>query len=384
MLQPGRKGTLSDCGNWLTGVLPHDGKLLGLIHGESACDYEKNQTHKAMAIATSPDEGLSWNVLGPAITGADKAAPAKQTGEGDCTLADGGDNFLYIYCLRASDWKITAARASRGNPGPGQWMKWDGADWKMPALDRAGAPLSGFPGHSAATVARNLMGLLAVDKSLKLSLSADKVNFTPLKAPLVAYETDEWRRPAPDALYSYPSLIGEDGTNSIRARGWLTYAYVPPNEDFTQRYLVMHEISLDWQDSAQDPQVRSALVRHKAADGRLWTTTAPAIEKGPTTFTQEKILGDVMTAAPAAPSEKLEECVRESADVPDYLLTSGACDRGYKRRRSAGFVFRDAMPGTTALYRCAAPRGRYHFASTEENCESLGTNEKRLGFVLVK
>jgi hypothetical protein len=383
VLQPGRKGTLSDCGNWLTGALPLDGKLFGLIHGESGCDYDKNQTHKAMAVATSIDEGLNWTILGAAITGADKAAPAKQTGEGDCTLADGGDTFLYIYCLRASDWKITAARAPRANPAPGQWMKWDGIGWRIPALDRAGAPLPGFPGHSAAYFApRNTMLLLAVDKSLKLSLSADKVNFTQVPAPLVIYETDEWRRPAPDALYAYPSLVGENGTNTIGERGFLTYAYVPPKEDFTQRYLIMHEITLTPHANAQTPHVRTALSRHKAADGRLWTTVAPAIEKGPRTFTHEKTLGDLMTAAPKEPSDKIEECVRESVGTIDYRLAAGTCDSGFRRQRTAGFIYREAQAGTSALYACTAPGGRFRFASTEENCEGLGTNEKRLGYVL--
>ena len=383
VLQPGRKGTLSDCGNWLTGVLPIDGKLVGLIHGESDCDYDKGRTHKAMAIATSADEGLTWTFLGAVITHTDAATAGKMTGEGDCTLADGGDGFLYVYCLRPVDWTITASRAARGNIAPGQWMKWDGAGWRLPALDRAGTPLAGFPGHSAAFFApKKLMLLLAVSKSLKLSFSSDKVDFTQLPAPLVAYETDEWNRPAPDALYAYPSLVGENGTNTIGERGWLTYAYVPPNEDFTQRYLVVHEIALNSHAGAQTPQVRTALARYKAADGRLWTTVAPAIEKGPRTFTHEKTLGDLMTAPPREPSEKIEECVRESADVPDYRLTGGACDAGTKRQRTAGFVYRDAQPGTAALYACAAPRGQFHFASLEENCEGMGTNEKRLGFVL--
>lgn len=383
VLQPGRKGTLSDCGNWLTGALPAGGRLIGLIHGESGCDYAKNQTHKAMAIATSADEGLNWNILGAAITGADAAAPAKQTGEGDCTLADGADTFLYIYCLRAHDWKITAARAPRANPAPGQWMKWDGTGWRIPALDRAGAPLSGFPGHSAAFYTpRNTMLLLAVDKSLKLSLSSDKANFTQIPAPLIIYETDEWNRPAPDALYAYPSLVGENGTNSIGERGWLTYAYVPPNEDFTQRYLVMHEISLVAHDTPQAPQVRSSLSRYKSAAGRLWSTIAPGIEKRPNTFVHEKVLGDVMTAPPAAPSEKLEECVRETSGAMDYRLTNGACEAPFRRQRSAGFVYRDAQPGTLALYSCVARQGLFHFTSTEENCEGLGTSEKRLGFIL--
>ena len=111
VMQPGRKGTLSDCGNWLTGVLPIDGKLVGLVHGESDCDYDKGRTHKAMAIATSADEGLTWTFLGAIITHTDAATAGKMTGEGDCTMADGGDGFLYVYCLRPVDWTITASRA---------------------------------------------------------------------------------------------------------------------------------------------------------------------------------------------------------------------------------------------------------------------------------
>ncbi len=383
VMQPGRKGTLSECGNWITGIVPDGDRLIGLIHGESACDYDKNQTHKAMAIATSADEGLNWNILGAAISSGEKPEPGKLSGEGDCTLADGNDTFLYTYCLRANDWKITAARAPKKNPVPGQWMKWDGSGWRVNALDRAGAPLAGYPGHSAAFYApRNLMLLLAVDKSMKLSFAADKAHFTTLPAPLIIYETDEWRRPAPDALYSYPSLVGENGTNTIGERGWLTYAYVPPNEDFTQRYLVVHEISLTAHSAPQTPQVRVSLSRYKSDAGRLWTTTAPAIEKRPNTFKHETVLGDVMTAPPAAPSEKLEECVGATSGALDYRLTIGACEAPFKRQRTAGFIYRDAQPDTVPLYACAARQGLLHFTSTQENCEGLGTSEKRLGYLL--
>ena len=258
------------------------------------------------------------------------------TGEGDCTLADGGDNFLYIYCLRPSDWKITAARAPRGNIAPGHWMKWDGNGWRIPALDRAGAPLPGFPGHSAAFYTpRKAMLLLAVNKSLKLSLSSDKVNFTPLPAPLIIYDTDEWNRPAPDALYAYPSLVGEHGTNTIGERGWLTYAYVPPNEDFTQRYLIVHEIAIVAHAAPQSPQVRAALSRYKSAAGRLWATVAPAIEKRPNTFTHETLLGDVMTAPPVAPSETnrgmRERGLRHQGLSPDQPRLRGAVQAGAHR-----------------------------------------------------
>ena len=120
VMQPGRKGTLSDCGNWLTGIIPVDGKLVGLVHGESDCDYDKGRTHKAMAIATSADEGLTWNFLGAIITHTDKATAGKMTGEGDCTMADGGDGFLMsTVCARSTGPSPRRARRAatsrRGN-----------------------------------------------------------------------------------------------------------------------------------------------------------------------------------------------------------------------------------------------------------------------------
>jgi hypothetical protein len=157
---------------------------------------------------------------------------------------------------------------------------------------------------------------------------------------------------------------------------------VPPNEDFTQRYLVVHEISLTAHTTPQTPQVRASLSRYKSAAGRLWSTIAPAIEKRPNIFTHEKVLGDVMTAPPAAPSEKLEECVRDTSGALDYRITNGTCETPFKRQRTAGYIYRDAQPEVVALYSCVARQGLFHFTSTEETCEGLGTNEKRLGFVL--
>ena len=128
--------------------------------------------------------------------------------------------------------------------------------------------------------------------------------------------------------------------------------------------------------------MRVALARYKSDAGRLWTTVAPAIEKRPNTFKHESVLGDVMTAPPTAPAERLDECVREATGTMDYRLTIGACEAPFKRQRTAGFIYRDAQPGTAPLYACVARQGLFHFASTQENCEGLGTSEKRLGYVL--
>ena len=146
--------------------------------------------------------------------------------------------------------------------------------------------------------------------------------------------------------------------------------------------LAWREIALVPHAAAQSPQVRVALARYKAADGRSWTTVGPAIEKGPKTFTYEKTLGDLMTAPPAgAPSQRIEECVPALGQAKEYRLAAGACESGWKRARTAGFVFADERPGTAPLYVCVARNGA-RFAATEETCEGLGTRETRLGYLL--
>ena len=111
VLEPGPSGSRSECGRWLTSTMRSGDKVVGLVHQESACDYGRGQTDKSMAIATSTDDGLTWTDLGTVITGQDAPQAGKITGEGDCTMVDGLDGYLYAYCLRNSDWQTIAARA---------------------------------------------------------------------------------------------------------------------------------------------------------------------------------------------------------------------------------------------------------------------------------
>ena len=68
----------------------------------------------------------------------------------------------------------------------------------------------------------------------------------------------------PSDLYAYPSMVAEHGFNNIGRHFFLTYMYIPPGQDFTQRYLVMHEASIAVAPTPQRPQVRTAL-----SDGRV-------------------------------------------------------------------------------------------------------------------
>lgn len=386
VMNPGPKGTASECGAWLNSVWTEGGKLYGLVHNESDCEGGA-QTHKSMSIAVSTDQGLTWTSLGTAIAAGDQPARGTPTGEGDCTAINGHDGFLYAYCQRLADWKNTVARAPRADPAPGRWLKWDGAAWRMPALGGRGAALQGPVGMNAAYwTDRGAVLLLAAADSLRLSLSTDKVRFTPLAEPLILTDGSDWKRPAPTDLYAYPALMTENGATDISRDALLTYTYIPPGEDFTQRYLVMHDIRLRARPGPVAPQVGVALSRWTSIDdGRRWTTAGPPIEeRSGRRYRFDKTLGYLMTAPPAAPSVTLQECEGERGGRPDYRLAEeGGCEpAGYRRRRAAGYAYRDEQRGTVPLYECAAPESGRRFASNRADCEGLGRAERRLGFLL--
>ncbi|MGE3148525.1 MAG: hypothetical protein AB7K04_05595 [Pseudorhodoplanes sp.] len=385
VMGPGPKGSLSECGNWITSVVPDGGKLIGLVHNEQACNYKDNQTHKSMSIGVSNDEGLSWNVLGPFITGVDAPQKGKDSGEGDCTAVNGNDGHLYAYCFRISDWRTIVARAPLSDPAPPRWFKWDGSGWKAPGLAGVAAALPPLVGNSASYWMPGKRFLtLATRGSIRLSLGAEPTRFTTLEEPLILYDSDSWKRPGPSDLYGYPSLIGENGFNQLSEHFFLSYMYLPPGADFDQRFIVMHDVWMKPTKSMAAPQVGVALSRWRRADGLLWTTSGPAIEDGNRlAYTHEKTLGFLMTANPPAPSVKLAECAGPSSDRPDYLLTEdGSCAReGFRRLRSSGFAYREPRPGTIPLYRCVAPKG-FHFASNRSDCENEGVAERLLGHVL--
>jgi hypothetical protein len=383
VMRRGDKGTAAECGNWITGLSRSGSTLYALVHNEAVCNYERGETHKSMAMASSNDNGLTWRMLGTIAEASEKSAPGKLTGEGDCTLADGHDGFLYMYCLRAGDWKITAMRAPRDDPAAGRWMKWDGSSWRTPALGGDAAPLVGFPGHSAAWwTTQKLMLLLAVERSLKLSLSSDSIRFAQLPAPLVLYDADEWNRPAPTALYAYPSLVNADGGNDVGDNPYLTYAYVPPDAGFTERYLVMHAMRMTMQTAPAVPQVRTALARYVDAKGVRMTTGGPPIVAGERpTFRLEKELGYLLTVPPPGNSVMLQECAGAAAG---YFVSDRPCSSDLAaRRRTAGYLYLDPQPQTQPLYACTSANGR-QFSSNEADCEGLGAATGRMGFVLAR
>jgi hypothetical protein len=381
VLTPGPAGSASDCGRWITSILNGLGSLYGLIHNETRCG-DPHGSYKTMSIAKTTDFGLTWNVLGPIIATDQPNAPHSE-GEGDCTGIDGHNGYWYAYCLRRRDNRNVVARAPIENPGPGKWFKWTGTGWTAPGIGGTGAGLNGFVGMSAAYWSGPDVALVLGSQatSLQLSISEDKVHFGAVPEPIILYDEYNWRRPTPTELYAYPSMIADRGFSDIRDHFILTYMYVPPNEGFSQRYLVAQEGTISASARPQTPQVHTALSRWIDADGRTWTTTGPTISRSHS-YTYEKELGYLMTAAPARGSAvKLDECFSDQSGT-GFLADAGHCgDQGSARRRPAGFAFRDAAPGTMPLLVCVTATGM-PFMSNRDDCENKGSRVTLLGYAL--
>lgn len=229
-------GPASECGAWLNSIFRSGATLYGLIHVERQCNYRGNvYAHKAAALARSRDEGVTWEDLGIVIEGAEAPAAGKLTGEGDCTASDGGDGYVYAYCLRARDWQTIVARAPIGTPH--EWLKWDGKNWTSPGRGGGAAPLGMAAVGSAYWASARAMLLVSLDGS-ELYISTDNIHFSKIRTPLLPKLGNEWKRPASTALRAYPSLIPHHDFF------FLAYTYIPPNHGFQMRYLMLHEVKL--------------------------------------------------------------------------------------------------------------------------------------------
>ena len=388
VLAPGPAGSSSGCGRWLNGVVRSAGTVYGLVHQESGCDYDRGQTAKSMAIATSDDDGLTWTDLGLILTGADAPKAGAITGEGDCTMVDGADGYLYAYCLRNTDWQTIVARAPVADPGPGNWRKYKDGRFDADAIGGAATAI-GFRGTASGYIRDfGSVATIAIDpwfKGLRLSLSADKANFTDLDDPLLPIDAADWQRPADTGLIAYVSLVDPaDGTNTVGRNFLIAYVYIPPGKDFADRYLVFQEVRLAMEPAPELATAGVALTRWKDAGTGLYrTTSAPVVDAG---YTLDAPLGYLLTrAGDGNLTVELADCVADRPGGADYLLAvDGECTGGYARLATAGWAYAEPRAGTNPLYRCYAEAAGSHFASTASDCEGLGAVDRRLGYVLAE
>lgn len=388
VLRAGEPGQESECGRWLTSALRSGDIVLGFVHQESICDYgPRGQTDKTMAIATSSDDGLTWTDLGTVITGPDWPRRGTTSGEGDCTMVDGMDGYLYAYCLRNSDWQTIVARARAAEPTV--WHKFYQDSWTEPGLDGKATAI-GFLGPGAGYLLQ--YGLVATVTNdpwfggLRLSLSADKVSFADIEEPLVAVDGSDWNRPADTDLVAYITIVNpESGSNAVNDSFLLSYIYVPPGKGFESRYLVHHEMTLSLAESPLPVQSGVALTRWMEPGRETYLTSTGPLTGERLGYELDSIVAYILTRAPeGAASIKIAECSKNASGQLDHLLAEdGDCQSGgYVRERTAGWLYLDEQPDTVPVYRCTGAEAQTHFASSEPDCEGRGIMELRLGYGL--
>ena len=103
----------------------------------------------------------------------------------------------------------------------------NGSGWDAAGLGGTAAALDGPVGMSSAYwTGANAILLLATNASMQLSVSTDKIHFDTVAEPIILYDDADWKRPAPTDLYAYPSMMSEQGFNTIAGRFFLTYTYL--------------------------------------------------------------------------------------------------------------------------------------------------------------
>jgi len=392
VLKAGPAGTPDSCGQWIVHVEQEGSTLFGWVHNETACNYAKyGQTHASMTLGRSTDEGLTWKIEGPIITGTDPPADGKMTGDSCGNVIRGQDGFDYAYCAHngAHSWDggyTFAARAPSADPGPGKWKKYFNGSWSEPGVGGKSSPIDGG-GVAWWKTTGETVGVNWVKGGVGLVTSADRLHFKSiLSEPLMLIEPGDWGRKNGLELVAYQDLIdAKTGLNQLDDHWLLAYMYLNPGENFGKRYLIFRPVDISWSRAADEPEVGEMLTHwYSAAQHDHWATTAPV----PGNYSSYRLvaqLGYVMTAPdPSKPTVELEECISKWPGHPDrILIQKGVCEtQDYQRLRSAGFIYSSAQPNTQPLYRCYSEAEHSHFAANGEDCNDMGKREALLGYDL--
>lgn len=419
---PNDSTAFASCGYWLNGVYQSGSTYYGFAHAEGyatnangnrVCNYPP--TTKSMGLLTSTD-GVNWTQQGQIISNPNGDSSGTEYGEGDCTPVP-FSGYLYLYCRRTQDTQTSIARALlSSNFGQSSWQKltspgvWGGS-WNSDdyAVGLYGSSASIFGNYGNVMLLRSELGGYGTAHGLQMSFSGatDPTTFTRIAEPLI-YEDDA---PFPHAstssdLVVYPSaLSGSDGSRNWNGYFILTYTYVPNQSDTEGapdygRTLAMRNVSVSQESSPQSPQVGIALSRWYSASISQRISTVEPVPYGFVSagYTLEQPnTGYLMTVPPASGSNTVVECVSTaswpSAANPDHLITSYAtgsnpgnngCDANYAFLRTAGYLYSSSQSNTVPVYRCS-PNGSgtaTHFASTQSDCEGLGTAEWLMGYAL--
>lgn len=381
---------------WLNAVFRRNTDLVGIFHIERYFNYSINQTHKTMEIGVSYDDGKTWELRGEIISGTDSPQSGTTTGEGDGRAVLIGDT-IYLYILRSRDFRTIVARAKLSRcTDPPEWKKFllSTNDFTSPGVGGDAFSL-GFLGTSPAYFSHlGKTGIIGIDPyywqstnvpdhqygpAMKLSFNTDD---NPQKfassSPLMVITEVNWNRPDDSRLYMYPNVVNySDGSNVISGNQFgLTYIIVPENENFTGRYLVFQDVTLD------DKPSRVALSRWRnKKNGVIRTTTAPIIGN----YVDYEYIGTVGYVVQSFVANASQQVITESVSMwpghAEYLVTNTPIPPGYNLVDVLGVVYTAQKEGTIPLYRCWNPTKNHHFLSNSPDADGQGVVEWLLGYV---
>lgn len=114
-----------------------------------------------------------------------------------------------------------------------------------------------------------------VPGGLGVFFSSDHTTFTPLRAPLLAADPGEWKRPAPSEHVFYPVILdARNGTNQLSDSWMMVHAYIQPNEGSDRKYFVFREVTVVVSRTPVATQVGVLLARSRnVALHDRWSTT---------------------------------------------------------------------------------------------------------------
>lgn len=237
-------------------------------------------------------------------------------------------------------------------------------------------------------------------------------NFFALQEPLLYSDINSWVRGEESGnhmeLIAYPSVSHLDGGNHWTSHFVLFSLYLPPDANYSRRYLIRRHVWIQERATAiegDEKQVLVRLARYKNSTQKDWwsTTSYPVhledntpsnLEDNNFTITNGYVYDSVhpvyyvMTKSDEPSTRRLVECVSDWPGHLDHMVTdtayndetAGVCG-GYRKNRTLGWIYTQepSSVSTTPLYRCYDPVDMNHFVSTEQNCEGK-TLEWRLGY----
>jgi len=412
----GPAGNFDEGGVWITSA-EYDqtsGKVRAWYHAERN-NTLPNTSHWSMAYAESWDLGQTFSRVPSAdnrvltAPGADPPPPGAGTGEGNGSVIRWGDKYLMYFTHNPADPYDNTTRLAQSNIASGgerwTWSKYlSNGDGIISSADFASDALGGlstmlqYPGpvsrdtlllgsfagsYWGSTSGSPYVNLLVTDvwttgwpKGVKLSYSADTINFTAMPQPLLVSDGMEYARapsdpPPATAFIDYASIVAPTGGSAWEKSFHMFYEWIPTFTKF-DRYLERRLVQVSRNASGISPQVDVALTRYYSPTfSDHWVTTAPPRQAG-AQYDFEKDIGYVLTS-PQPGTVRLTDCYAPGWHdhyVGPGDLSQSPCGTTDQVLGTIGWAWTTPAVNRKPIYRCFSATLLDHVIAETATCDN--------------